>query len=129
MNTHRNSAQAQLASNQQTRPIEKLELVLWKLLELSPTLSLSAAAFLLYIGRCNSENHFPTPSEVGKELSITASNASRTAYALGQGPVGEPEKGLGLIEIRVSETDRRRHTLHVTQAGEELFRAISETFA
>lgn len=109
-------------------PLKLLEDALKRFMSLSPWMSIQGVSILLYVSRMEQFQHAPTPSELGRELGFTASMASRIAYALAQGPSGEPDKGLGLVEFRISEHDRRRHTIHLTDEGRKFLEGISEIF-
>ena len=104
----------------------KYESFIAALLEIDPAMTLIGAATLLYVSRKQyAKSGTVTPSDIGKELSLSPSMASRVVYYLGEGINSTSVNGLGLMTMQIDATDRRRRTVHLTKSGRDIIRKLN----
>lgn len=110
-------------------PLAKVGEAILSLLALDKSMSLQAASALILIAHTNKGKAALTTADLSKLLGATSMTTSRIVYYLGEGVPANNVKGLGLVELRLDSTDRRRRTVHLTDSGQNMVKTILETIS
>ena len=89
--------------------------------QIDDTMSVSTATVLLMVARADPEGI--TPGEIHESLEITLSGPRRHADLLGSRGRGNKE-GLGLIDEKYDESDRRTKYLFLTAKGRKFISSL-----